>query len=806
MKKFYLILTAIILVNLNPIAQNRTNNAKDTYITGVVYDQESGNSIEYANVVLLSPIDSSMVNGTVTDSDGEFAINNVDYGSYILEVRFIGYVTDSFTITLSEQSKSVDIGEVFIKPNVLELKDVVVSGERSPVSYQIDKKVIDVDAIQTVISGNASDVLQNVPSVTVDIEGNVSLRGSTNFTVLIDGRPSVMSSQDALQQIPASSIENIEIITNPSAKYDPEGTAGIINIILKKNKNIGWSGIVNANAGLKDKYGGDLLFQFRTSDIIYVLGVDYNKRLFPGTNREENIFYQNNYTTFLNSNGEAEWGRTGLGLRAGLEFNLSKNDFINLSARYGTREGNQNSTSLFSNWTDTSNIISQYRSLSNRLRDGEYGGANLSYIRKFRKKGHEIKTEFNFRYNDGNEETLTESIVGQTRSEGKRTTEFGPSKDFETKIDYTLPFGDNTKFEAGYENEIEFSDEINELFEFNTVTGQYDFQSLFSNSTKYHNNDHAVYSTYTDQFGDFGIQAGLRSEYTYRTIELVKDNNEFKIDRVDFFPTLHSSYQFSKGTQIMASYTRRIQRPRGWELEPFLTWMDANNVRIGNPALLPEFIDSYETGIQTYVGEISFSAEMYHRVTNNKIERIRSLYAENITLNSVENIGKDYSTGSEFMVIFDPVDFWNVNFMANVYNYKITGVLYNQEFSRENFNWNTRLNNMFKLGQNTQLQFNINYNSPGISSQGEWKGFFTTDLSVKQDLFERMISITLQARDLFGTAKHEFTSVGQDFYKYNYFERESPVVMLNIRFNINNYKSQRDRGDNENQNDAMEEF
>src|SRR5690606_34679249 len=162
-------------------------------------------------------------------------------------------------------------------------------------------------------------------------------------------------------------------------------------------------------------------------------------------------------------------------------------------------------------------------------------------------------------------------------------------------------------------------------------------------------------------FGDFGIQAGLRSEYTYRTIELVKDNNEFKIDRVDFFPTLHSSYQFSKGTQIMASYTRRIHRPRGWVLEQFLTWMIANNVRIGNPALLPEFIDSYETGIQTYVGEISFSAELYHRVTNNKIERIRSLYAENITLNSVENIGKDYSTGSEFMVIFDPVDFWNVN-------------------------------------------------------------------------------------------------------------------------------------------------
>ena len=777
-------------------------------VFGKVLDFDSRHAIEYANIVVLSPNDSSLINGTITDINGDFTLQDLKFGKYLLDIRFIGYQTKSFDLEISSKNKAIDVGDVYIQPDVLELKDVIVQGQRSPVSYQIDKKVIDVDKIQTVISGNAADVLQNVPSVTVDIEGNVSLRGSSNLTVLIDGRPSIMTAQDALQQIPASSIDNIEIITNPSAKYDPEGTAGIINIILKKNQNLGLSGIINANAGLNEKYGGDFLFQYRTPSLIYILGMDYNTRNYPGSSREENIFYLSNSTSFLNSNGTADRGRKGFGLRAGIEFNLSSNDFVGIVARYGTREGNQYSTSNFTNWTNLNSSVISYQSLSERMRDGEYGGTNLTYIRKFEGKGHEIKGEFNFRYNDGDESTLTQSIQNEIVLDGKKTTEFGPSRDFETKIDYTLPFSDTRKFEAGYENEIEFSDDINELFELDSLSGEYELRTRYSNSTKYVNNDHAIYATYADQFDNFGIQGGLRSEYTFRTIKLQKDNNEFKIDRLDFFPTLHTSYKFSEGTQLMASYTRRIQRPHGWELEPFYTWTDANNIRIGNPALLPEFIDSYETGIQTYIGKVSLSAELYHRMTKNKIDRIRSVYsdAENVNLNTVENIGKDYATGSEFMIIFDPIEFWNVNFMANLYNYRIEGILYTESFSRESFNWNTRWNNMFKISSATQLQINVNYNGPGVSSQGTWKGYFTTDVSAKQDLFEKLLSLTLQVRDIFGTARRESTSSGPDFYKYNFFQRESPMVILNIRFNFNNYKQKKEQGDMENQNGEGEEF
>jgi outer membrane cobalamin receptor len=802
MKKIYLSFTIIILLNSLEIFPQKSSGI----IKGDVLDNDSKSFIEYANIVLLSIQDSSLINGTVSDANGLFSLSDIPFGKYDLEVRFIGYNTIRFNIDINPEKPIVDLGEIFIRPDVVILNDVVVKGERSPVSYQIDKKVIDVDKIQTVISGNAADVLQNVPSVTVDIEGNVSLRGSLNFTVLIDGRPSIISAQDALQQIPASSIESIEIITNPSAKYDPEGTAGIINIILMKNQNLGLSGVINGNVGLKEKYGGDFLFQYKTSDLIYTLGMDYNKRNFPGTSIQENEYYLGNSVSYYNYDGDTEWGRIGFGIRGGIEFNLSEKDYFNVVARYGTREGTRISTQNVNNWLSNQPQVITYTNLSTSGRNGEFAGANLTYTHKFMGKGHELKGEFNFGYNDGNDSTLTESINNDLLFDGKNTIEFGPSREFETKIDYILPISETRKFEAGYQSEIENSDENNELFEFNTETGKYEFQTLFSNSTRYQNNDQALYTIYSDQFGYLGVQGGLRSEYTFRTISLITQNIDFTIDRWDFFPTLHASYKFSEGTQMMASYTRRIQRPHGGELEPFLTWIDANNVRIGNPNLLPELIDSYEAGVQTFIGKVSLSAEIYHRVTNNKIEHIRSVYEENVNLNSVANVGKDFSTGTELMVIFNPIEIWTLNLMANLYDYRIEGVLYDGPFSRKSFNWNSRFNNMFKIGPNTQIQFNVNYNSPTVSSQGRWEEFFSADVSIKQDFFKRMLSLTLQTRDIFGTAKHEFTSSGPDFYTYNYFAREVPIVILNVRLNFNNYKPKSDREDGENQNGVGEEF
>jgi len=246
----------------------------------------------------------------------------------------------------------------------------------------------------------------------------------------------------------------------------------------------------------------------------------------------------------------------------------------------------------------------------------------------------------------------------------------------------------------------------------------------------------------------------------------------------------------------MASYTRRIDRPRGWYLEPFQTWMDAYNVRVGNPSIKPEYIDSYEAGYQAAIGETVFSTEFYHRVTHNKIENLRSIYMDDIYLHTTENVGTDYASGTEMMFNFDPVEDWNVNLMGNLYNYRIEGVMFNDNFSRESFNWNARFNNRIKLGKSAQLQVNLSYNSSTVSSQGERKGFFYSQLALRQDFFNKALTATLQVRDLFGSVNYNNVSKGEDFYSYRSYTRHSPEISLNLRYFINQRNNDKDRNRN----------
>lgn len=780
-------ISVLIFLFFSGIGLSQSNGT----ISGSVFDANSEAPIEYSNVILFSKSDSSQITGTVTNSEGNFTLNRINFGNYYLTIQFIGYGREIIdNVSLSEAKNKINLGKIYIKPTAVNLGDVVVEGERAPVSYQIDKKVIDVSQMQTSISGNAAEVLENIPSVTVDIEGNVSLRGSSSFTVLIDGRPSVMDAQDALQQIPASSIETIEIITNPSAKYDPEGNAGIINIKLKKNKNLGLSGIINANAGVNDKYGGDFLFEYKTPNVNYNFSLDYNKRLYPGNSRQEETFELDDNISFMNSFGQREWRRKSFGLRGGIDLTLTEKDLLSFGGRYGYRDRHSNSLSNYTKWTSKDPLRSSYSSNSNRLRTGDYYVLNVNYTKKFSQESHQISSEFFISHDNSDESTISSEIENSLQFDGKKTTEAGPSTEFNGRIDYTLPLGENGKFEAGTKGEYELSEEENKFYQFSNLSNDYEFQSAFSNNTKYDERELAIYSLYSNEINNFGFQAGLRTEYTYIGVDITKTNQRFNTNRWDYFPTLHSSYKFSPLTQIMASYTRRIDRPGGWQLEPFLTWINSNNVRTGNPALKPEFIDSYEIGFQTFFGKIFFSNEIYYRFTHNKVERITSVYAENVTLSTVNNVGTDYSLGSEFMFTFDPIEkFWGVSLSGDLYNYRVEGILDDQSFNKQSFTWNARISNNFKIGKNTQIELNARYNSPRVSSQDRREGYFRSDIAVRQDFFNKSLSLTVQVRDLFKTSKYESFSEGIGYFSHSFFTRESPMVMLNLKFNFNNYKN-----------------
>lgn len=797
----YSVLKYFIILSFIPVfifAQQRQGNFPGGSISGKVFDSATKHAIEYANIIVFSMRDSSMVTGGVTNSDGQFSLSLDRPGNFKVEVRFIGYDTEILETSVRPPNFNVDLGDIFIHPSAINLSDVVVQGERSPVTYEIDKKVISPDQMQTVISGNAADVLANVPSVQVDVEGNVSLRGSQNFTVLIDGRPSLLEPQDALQQIAAASIDRIEIITNPTAKYDAQGTAGIINIILKKNVSQGINGIVNANAGMYDSYGGNFLINYQDG-FKANFGLDYNQRYFPGDQTMTNIYYLENNTSTINSLGDISRGRKTFEARAGIEFNLSGNDILNFGFRGGSREGGFNSNRTYTQFSTQNPTEFIYSGNNDRTRQGTYYSINTNFTRNFSLPGHQLLAELLYSQQSSDEFTTTAEFnnVGSQIS-GRKTTENGPSKNFRGKIDYILPLSGASKFEAGYEARVEQSDENNELYEFNIESNAYEIQPEFNNLTEYFENQQSLYSMYSDMLWSINYQAGLRAEYSYRNIEVPWVNQTFNIDRIDYFPSLHTSYKFSPVSTVMASYSRRINRPRGWALEPFPTWMDANNVRIGNPDLLPEFIDSYEAGVQSIIESINISAEVYFRKTANKIEQVRTALEDNVTLTTFSNVGEDYSLGTELMLNFDPLSFWNINLMGNVFNYRIEGSIQNKPFSRESFNWQTRMNNTLRLWSSTQVQLNINYNSPSVSAQGTVEEFFTTDISVRQEIIANVLALTLQVRDVFSTSKFEFSSTGSNLYNYNRFDMSTPALMLNVRYTFNNYKPSRERRGEEN--------
>ncbi|MFQ6103333.1 MAG: TonB-dependent receptor domain-containing protein [Candidatus Glassbacteria bacterium] len=791
----FAVLSVLVVASTTYSDQRLEGHPVNGVVRGRVVDSEQGFPVQYVNALLYETRDSSLVTGTITDENGNFTLTGLAPGIYHLRLEFMGYERVTLPdIGISRKRREVDLGTISLERKVIILEGAEVVEERPQVEFRIDRKVINVEKQYTAVSGTAVDVLQNVPSVTVDVDGSVKLRGSSNFTVLIDDRLSVLEPAEALQQIPATSIESIEIITNPSAKYDPEGKAGIINIVTRKGGTRGISGILNQNGGLDDKYGSDLLLNFSKEGTSAYAGANYNKRVYPGSAEVENESTDGEVVYVTRSEGINRRGWTTKGLRAGIEISLTRMDELGLSFRYGGRDMEFGHDMNYDEWTgplDTHNI---YRSSSLWKRKGEFFSANLDFKHSFGGKKNRLSGQLMWSDNDGDEQARDELLDTSDRiTSGQRSNEVGPSKRLIARIDYTLPFGDRMRLEAGYQSRFLRSEDVNELYEYDTETETYQFQQQFSHTTRYDRDIHSIYTLCSRELGPLDIQGGIRLEYTYRTTELVGEDELFKIDRWDFFPTLHLSYGMSRLHQVMVNYTRRIRRPRGWYLEPFLTWMDAYNVRRGNPALEPEYIDSYELGYQRNFGRSLFSLETYYRMTHDVMERVRSVYEGNIMLHTYENVGRDHTFGVEFMLNHSILEWWDLNAMGNLYDFRITGELEGESYSRKSFNWNTRFNNTLSVGARTSIQVNVLYNSPTVSSQGRREGYFTVDAAVKRTFLEGNLTATLQLSDFMNTAKYERISEGPNFSYWNNNDRKAPIVVLTLSYNFNNYKPERSR-------------
>jgi outer membrane cobalamin receptor len=810
MNKFNLLLFFLFLCT--SIKANNLKNAperKGGTIKGTVLDDSQGTPVEYATVSVYLMRDSSLIDGTITNAKGGFQIGKLKPGKYYVEVSFIGYNKLAVkNIPISPKKRVADLKEVKLRQSTESLDEVSVIAERAPVKYQIDKKVIPVSKQITAASGTAVDVLENVPSVSVDIEGNVSLRGSSNFTVLVDGKPSILDASDILEQMPASMIENIEIITNPSAKYDPEGTAGIINVITKKNKARGMTGVSNVNLGTLDNYGADILMTYRKKKWNFNLGLDYNQRRFEGDSETENRTINKDTTYYVLSDGKSKMKRDGYGFKLGADFDLNPKNLFSLSFRMGKRDMSRGSNLNYEKYAikDGLRESSVYNDSRNQWKkEIVFINSNFSYTKKFKGKGHQLATSVSYSRRTGGDEESTNELYQPdgTIESGQISLEDGPARKWEMRADYTLPLGGKSKFELGYQGRMRYSESETDRKDY--VAGQaYVLNPKYSHDISYDQNVHGLYTTYANKIGIVGYQLGFRTEYTDRLIKYKTKDDQFSINRWDFFPTIHTQIDLGGKNELMASYTRRIQRPRGWYLEPFLTWSDAYNVRQGNPSLDPEYIDSYELGYLRRFGDQAVSIEAYYKVTKNKIERVKTVYQDNVMLSTMENVGKDYSLGLEATLNLNFARWFKNDLIGNIYHYKEEGdftiseenddnkKLSTMDFSTESFNWSLRNNSTIILNKSTRLQLSLYYNSPTDWAQGKREGFVMTSGALRKDFFKRKLSATLQVRDILGTAKHEMTSEGQNFYNFSKFDRQ-PMVRLRLSYKINNYKMKRGR-------------
>lgn len=768
-------------------------------VTGQVFDKQLNEAMEYASVVLYSKRDSSIVAGTVTDVSGKFKMEKVPYGKFYMVANFIGYnkimIND---IMVTPKAKVADMGVIYLEPAATSLDGVEIVADKQRVEYKIDKKVVNVSQDLMASGSSAVAVLENVPSVNVDIEGNVSLRGSSSFNVLIDGRPSVLQGSDALQQIPASSIDRIEIITNPSAKYDPDGTGGIINVIMKKQKSPGINGIVNVSVGTKNKYRADALLNYRTKNFNIFGGLDgnYNQFSMKGNSNYETYFADS--TSFRDSESKGKMLRKGYGIKAGIDYYLTDRSTLTFSGRYGGYGFDRDGSSSRHIYTDPIGFDEYSKSNTTMDRGGDFYDLNMNYIFKFDDKGHQLEALafYSNRTGDDTEEQedyITDpewNIYSDSVPESIRTTEKEVSDDIRLKLDYTRPVGKEGKIEAGYQSRMEFENEKFLFQDYDYPAGEWVDNALYTSEADFKDNIHGMYGIFSNTWKTIGYQLGLRGEYTDRVIDNEASPEVYTLNRFDFFPSVHLSKQFKNDHQLIASYSRKIERPNGRQLDPFPQYMDPYNIRVGNPELEPEYVDSWELNYQKKIKASFVSLEAYYRVNTNKITEVKSVQDDGIVVHTFQNLNKDYSLGSELMGNIEFSKLLNVNASINVFDYKLEGSVEGEDVSKHSTNWNGKLNITMKFKYDMRLQVSGIYQGKSVTAQGTQEGFPMLNVALRKDFFNKKLSATMSVRDLLMTAKRESTSSGTDFYSHDKFKRESPVLTLDISYVINNYKKQ----------------
>jgi outer membrane receptor protein involved in Fe transport len=761
-------------------------------IKGIVLDNKSGLPVEFATIALYKLKDSSLATGLVAGEKGDFELKELTFGRYFMKINFIGYkqlIVD--TIAIRPNRMEINLGQIRLKTNSELLGEVEVVSEKGSMQLGIDKKIFNVEKNIVSEGGSATDVLQSIPSVSVDIDGNISLRGSGNVTVLIDGKPSGItgSSRAAiLQQIPASSIESIELITNPSAKYDPDGMSGIINIITKKNKLNGFNGSVSAGAGTNDKYNAAAAISYRNSKMnAYAnYGFRSNNRTGSGFSDRQNVFADTTY--FLNSASSQLNKNLSHNIKLGIDFYLNDKNTLGVSALYNQGKESSNKRSYYTE-ADENNLLS-----GGYARDEISSEAptsmdyNLNYRKTFTKPKQELIFDATYSASANNE--LEDYLERDYRLKyepknayplAQNTTTKGNNTITTIMLDYVQPMKNQMKWELGAKTTMRSiaSEFISESYNY----GLTDFMpdTNLNNNFSYSENVYAAYSTLSGSIKKFGYQLGLRAEQANTLSYLITTEEKYRNNYFNLFPSLHLSQKLNKEQEIQLSYSRRINRPNTRALNPFKDVADPYNIRYGNPYLKPEYINSFELSYLKYGKKSVLTATAYYRQTDGVIQRIKTVGDSTVSVTTFVNLNSSTSYGFELIMKNDLTKWWNTTLSANIFETKIDGENVDADLQNNNFSYIFKLISNMRVWKNMDIQFTANYTGPTATAQGEVKPVLAMDFGIKKELFKNA-SLGLNITDLTNSRKMYMTASGTNFSQTMEHKRESRIATLTFTY------------------------
>ncbi len=803
MRKIFVV--ALLLITNELFCQERPDFQNfDGKIIGKIIDESTKMPMSYANVSVFRIKDSTLVGGGITDDKGFFTIEKIRPGMYKIKVDFIGYNRYTTTTKVTPQSPTVNLGIISLKPTDMQLSEVEVQGEKSLVSYKLDKKVINVDKNIVTSGGDATDILRNTPSVSVDMDGNVSLRGSTNVNILIDGKPSSLSATDQatiLEQIPVSTIERIEIITNPSAKYDPEGMAGILNIITKKEKQEGINGLASLNYGTMKKYGGTLSLNRRLEKTNLFFSYDYrhNDRN-NSRNQDRYVYYNDTLLSHTIITSEQKRNNFSHTIKGGFDYNFNPLNTISLTATYRTGQRNGDNISNNTIYNNKNDIVSNYQRNENSKHPNQNLDASLSYTKKFNEPEHEWTNDLNYSFGKFDESENFSQPNYITRADG--------NNEYTTMIfqsDYTRPLNEKNKLDVGIKAMIRTTDNNYYFYNYDTLFSDYINDTTSSNHFIYSDYVYSAYTTFSHEWNKLSIQAGLRAEETMQDGNQKTTGFKFTNDYFNVFPSVHLSYNLTKETKLQLSYSRRINRPRPWSINPFVDKSDPLTWHKGNPNLKPEYINSYEGGIIKDWKNITLTSDIFYKSTNNVVNQYNSVDTSGVITMFPINIDKSESYGFEFVLNGQPAKFMRLMADFSWYKSVVTGgdtsssVVTNSIYS-----YDAKLNASFFLPKNFSLQLNGMFEGPSIMAQSTRKGFFTVDVGLRKDLWNKKASLSIRVSDIFNTMKFETTTDYDALHAVMNFKRETRIAYITFTYKINGGIKQKEQKKEQQENMNMD--